>query len=91
MVFCRWLRGAWGINEKNDPHKQNNQRTDDRDGETAEVKAIDFTKTEQRTDPAADYRADNTQYYGDDKPTTIFARHDPLRQNTRNKPKDNPG
>jgi len=20
MVFCRWLRGAWGINEKNDPH-----------------------------------------------------------------------
>ena len=71
--------------------KQDNQRTDHRDGETAEVKAIDLAKTEQRTDPAADYRADNTQYYGDDKPTAIFARHDTLRQNTRNKPKDNPG
>ena len=52
---------------------------------------IDLAKTELRTDPAADYRADNTQYYGDDKTTAIFARHNPLRQNTRNKPKDNPG
>jgi hypothetical protein len=20
MVFCRWLRGTWGIDEKNNPH-----------------------------------------------------------------------
>jgi hypothetical protein len=68
--------------------KQNNQRTDDRDGKAAKVETINFAKAEQRTDPTTDDRADNPQYHGDDKPTAIFARHNPLRQDTRNQPKD---
>jgi hypothetical protein len=71
--------------------KQNNQRTNHRNGKAAEVEPIDLAKTELRTDPAADYRANNPQYYGDDKPTAIFAWHDPLRKDPRNQPKDNPG
>lgn len=58
--------------------------------QAAKIEAIDFTKAKQRADPSADYGTDYPQQDSHKESTTIFTWHDPLRQNTGNKPKNNP-
>jgi len=71
--------------------EQYNNRTDHRDDEAAEVETVYATKAEESTDVTPDHSTDHTQDYGQNETTAIFARHDPLSQNTCNKTKDDPG
>lgn len=70
--------------------KQHDNRANNGNHEAAKIEAIDFTKAKQRADPSADYGTDYPQQDSHKESTTIFTWHDLLRQNTGNKPKNNP-